>query len=374
MLLLLPALLYIYHLTAGSLFLTAAALLPLVIAWPSAFFLCRHILAWDHLETLTLGAAAMGAPFALEALGLLLDAYHRSAAQPFATVASRAARLCWVLRDFGAPTSLLFARYYFSTQTNPFLPYVARPLFPTSQKCHSFESAICAWCAAAAASPTLAARHFGVFVAIELAVELALALAFLPPILVIYHDVYEGKRTLPVWLCRSAPSRYLRRLLRYLSCYVCSTRRRRQRPPPPEEEPRLSLCALLLSALTPLEQTSTMRAAAARIAEEAAAGAEGAAAGASAPQGEVAKEHEEAMRKVGLGVGSPGKYKRGYIGEYKYVDEMATRCFCDSLTRPHFSHMSEPILSQIFTFQCFFSGRRFLWLSLVSLLWLSLPL
>ena len=373
MLLLLPALLYIYHLTAGSLFLTAAALLPLLIAWPSAFFICRHILAWDHLETLTLGAAAMGAPFALEALGLLLDAYHRSAAQPFATVASRAARLCWVLRDFGAPTSLLFARYLISPPRQTHFSQMSHAPFPHISKFIFFQSAICAWCAAAAASPTLAARHFGVFVAIELAVELALALAFLPPILVIYHDVYEGKRTLPEWLWRSAPSRYLRRLLRYLSCYVCSTRRRRERPPPPEEEPRLSLCALLLSALTPLEQTSTMRAAAARIAEEAAAGAEGAAAGASAPQGEVAKEHEEAMRKVGLGVGSPGKYKRGYIGEYKYVDEMATRCFVILSLDPISPTCHSPCFPYL-TFQFFFSGRRFLWLSLVSLLWLSLPL
>jgi hypothetical protein len=156
----------------GSLFLASAGALQLAVAWPTALFLYRAIFRCTHVEALTLMAAPMTVAFSLEALALFFDSWHASAAQPAGVLQDLACRLAWVLQDAGWPCFVQFA-----------IGIVAF--------------------AASGLSEWLSIAHFGVFCAIQLTVQLILALVLLPTCLIVYHNWLEPKRNLCCICCIS---------------------------------------------------------------------------------------------------------------------------------------------------------------------------
>ena len=102
-----------------------------------------------HIETITLLAAPLTASFSLDAVGLLMDSWHSSSLQPASVLHSLTARLDWVLLDAGL--------------------------------CIFYSIAVgAAGLAAGGLSPWLVVSHFGIFCALELTVQLLLALVLLP--------------------------------------------------------------------------------------------------------------------------------------------------------------------------------------------------
>ena len=162
---------FIYlFLYTDSLFLSSLAALEIALAWPCALFLYRYIFGFHHFEELTLLASPLTAPFSLEAVSLLIDAWRASASQKAHVVSSLSARLSWTLRDAGFASS------------------------------HSILVGMAGF-ASCAISPWLPIAHFGTFCALILAVQLLLALTFLPACLVIYHEWFETRTNLCCICC-----------------------------------------------------------------------------------------------------------------------------------------------------------------------------
>ena len=162
---------FIYlFLYTDSLFLSSLAALEIALAWPCALFLYRYIFGFHHFEELTLLASPLTAPFSLEAVSLLIDAWRASASQKAHVVSSLSARLSWTLRDAGFASS------------------------------HSILVGMAGF-ASCAISPWLPIAHFGTFCTLILAVQLLLALTFLPACLVIYHEWFETRTNLCCICC-----------------------------------------------------------------------------------------------------------------------------------------------------------------------------
>ena len=66
----------------SSLALALAGVLQLAFAWPCALFFYRYVFGLQHVENLTLLAAPLTAAFSLDAMALLVDAWHSSTVQP----------------------------------------------------------------------------------------------------------------------------------------------------------------------------------------------------------------------------------------------------------------------------------------------------
>ncbi len=154
----------------GSVFLAAAAALQLALAWPAAFFIYRYWFEMRHVEVITLLAAPLTAFFSLDAMSLLMDAWHTSAQQPAHVLYSLTARMDFVMLDAGI-------------------------------SCLHSIAVGCAAVAAGGLSPWLAISHFGLFCALQLVVQLLLALLLLPACLVLYHDYLEPKPNLCFFCC-----------------------------------------------------------------------------------------------------------------------------------------------------------------------------
>ena len=172
----------------GSVFLALAGALQLAVAWPTAFFLYRYWFDLRHIETITLLAAPLTASFSLDAMALLIDGWHMSAQQPASVLQTLAWRMDWVLLDAG------FACF------------------------HSIAVGVAAL-AAAGTSPWLVVAHFGIYCALELTVQLLLAILLLPACMVLFHDHLERKpnvccvcccrRDMPIWTAVTAAWRPL---------------------------------------------------------------------------------------------------------------------------------------------------------------------
>ena len=185
--------LYLWLYTS-SLALALSGVLQLAFAWPCALFFYRYIFWLQHVENLTLLAAPLTAAFSLDAMALLVDAWHSSTVQPvrhenqFASpvrgarsqphpfrllqvhvLSSLRARLDWVIRDAGTAAF------------------------------HSVAVGVAAF-AGSGLSPLLNVAHLGLFCAIQLTVQLLLALCLLPACLVLYHNWLEPKPNL-VCMC-----------------------------------------------------------------------------------------------------------------------------------------------------------------------------
>ena len=185
--------LYLWLYTS-SLALALSGVLQLAFAWPCALFFYRYIFWLQHVENLTLLAAPLTAAFSLDAMALLVDAWHSSTVQPvrhenqFASpvrgarsqphpfrllqvhvLSSLRARLDWVIRDAGTAAF------------------------------HSVAVGVAAF-AGSGLSPLLNVAHLGLFCALQLTVQLLLALCLLPACLVLYHNWLEPKPNL-VCMC-----------------------------------------------------------------------------------------------------------------------------------------------------------------------------
>jgi hypothetical protein len=160
--------LYLWLYTS-SLALALSGVLQLAFAWPCALFFYRYIFWLQHVENLTLLAAPLTAAFSLDAMALLVDAWHSSTVQPVHVLSSLRARLDWVIRDAGTAAF------------------------------HSVAVGVAAF-AGSGLSPLLNVAHLGLFCALQLTVQLLLALCLLPACLVLYHNWLEPKPNL-VCMC-----------------------------------------------------------------------------------------------------------------------------------------------------------------------------
>ena len=176
-LVLLPWLLgFFYYLAyTGSAFMALVGTLQTIVAWPCALFLYRYVLDFKHVEEFTLLASPVTAAFSFDAMTLLIDAWQLSSSQSAAILSSLPARLNWVFNEAGFACT------------------------------HSIIVAMCAFVACSYSS-WLQISHFGVFCAVQLLVQLFMALIFLPVGLVIFHDQLEMKPNLAFFCCQGKPA------------------------------------------------------------------------------------------------------------------------------------------------------------------------
>ncbi|KOO22425.1 hypothetical protein Ctob_000519 [Chrysochromulina tobinii] len=146
-----------------------------IVAWPCALFLYRYVLDFKHVEEFTLLASPVTAAFSFDAMTLLIDAWQLSSSQSAAILSSLPARLNWVFNEAGFACT------------------------------HSIIVAMCAFVACSYSS-WLQISHFGVFCAVQLLVQLFMALIFLPVGLVIFHDQLEMKPNLAFFCCQGKPA------------------------------------------------------------------------------------------------------------------------------------------------------------------------
>ena len=172
--------LYLWLYTS-SLALALSGVLQLAFAWPCALFFYRYIFWLQHVENLTLLAAPLTAAFSLDAMALLVDAWHSSTVQPVRHEKSICFPCTWSalpaapLPPAAGARSLVAARA--ARLGDPRRRHRRFPFGGGRRRCF----------AGSGLSPLLNVAHLGLFCAIQLTVQLLLALCLLPACLVLYH-------------------------------------------------------------------------------------------------------------------------------------------------------------------------------------------